>query len=267
MDIVVPKTPEEYKEYIAKRLNLLETLHDAATSQDERQDVSNLLMLELLQVISSGIDVRIPKKPPILPDLAPYNVLTFNLTTARTSPGQEVDIPGDAITAFTDGTLEGTFIRLDAPTNDAVPINEFNPYYYPAMFRRFWLETTAQSGRYLRLHIGREAGAGAGVDPSASSVPHNRGAFATGQKNVTVAGVAEQLSSLVIPDGFALTIVAKKGNAGDIYVGTSQANAQDATVAFVLDARDNIDLYVNNANLLWIDADNPGEGVQYVVEQ
>jgi len=101
--------------------------------------------------------------PPPFPGLPPYNVAAYKLDTARTAPGKRIDLSGDTITAYTNGTLAGCFIRLDAPGNDPLPLNEFNPYYYPAKFQKFWLETPGQPGKYLRLHIGREAGAEAAV--------------------------------------------------------------------------------------------------------
>ncbi len=95
----------------------------------------------------------------------------------------------------------------------------------------------------------------------------NRAAFATAQKNVTTPGTAVNLASLVVPDGFALVVKGKPLNAGFIWVGNSQANAQDHTVAYPLDSGEPNRFYVKNANLLWIDADVATEGVNISVEQ
>lgn len=111
----------------------------------------------------------LPPPIPAIPAMAPYNVLTYKLDAARVAPGKKEEIPGDTITAYTDGTLVGCFIRMDSPANDPIPLNEFNPYYYPAKFKKFWLTTTAQAGKYLRLHIGREAGAEAAVQITATA--------------------------------------------------------------------------------------------------
>lgn len=108
-----------------------------------------------------------PPAPLTFPGMPPYNVRTYPLDTARLAPGEEIGLSGDSITAYTNGSLVGCFIRLDSKINDAIPLNEFNPYYYPARFKEFWLETTAQAGKYLRLHIGREAGAEASVQITA----------------------------------------------------------------------------------------------------
>ncbi len=95
----------------------------------------------------------------------------------------------------------------------------------------------------------------------------NRGAFSTARKNVTTAGTAVNLASLVVPQGFALVIKGRPTNTGFIWVGNSAANAQDHTVAYPLDAGEPIRLYVNNANLVWIDSDVNLEGVNIAVEQ
>lgn len=50
-----PRTPEEYKQYLNERLNWFERLTAGATSLDERADVTNLLLIELLRVGSEGL--------------------------------------------------------------------------------------------------------------------------------------------------------------------------------------------------------------------
>lgn len=105
-----------------------------------------------------------------------------------------------------------------------------------------------------------------GAPPVVATNP-NRAAFATAQKNVVTPLTAVNLASLVVPGGFALVIKGKPLNAGLIWVGTSAPNAIDHTIAFPLDSGEPMRLYVNNANLIWIDADNAGEGVNISVEQ
>ncbi len=96
----------------------------------------------------------------------------------------------------------------------------------------------------------------------------NRSSFTTGQKNVTIAGTAEQLPSVIIPDGFQLTIIAKPANTGTIYFGNSKANAESATNRFDgLSAGLAVSLKVTNANLVWVNASVNGEGISYIVEQ
>lgn len=108
--------------------------------------------------------------------------------------------------------------------------------------------------------------AGGVVAPvSAAAVP-NRGSFATGQQNVTVAGTAQNMASQVIPDEFAVVIKAKNTNTGRIRIGTSAANAQNAAVAFTLGSSQDITLFITNLNLVWVDATVSGEGVEWIVE-
>ncbi|GAI84220.1 unnamed protein product, partial [marine sediment metagenome] len=51
---------------------------------------------------------------------AEYNVRRYPLDTARLEPGKRVDLPGDSLTAYTNGTLAGCYIRLESPSADAI---------------------------------------------------------------------------------------------------------------------------------------------------
>jgi len=96
----------------------------------------------------------------------------------------------------------------------------------------------------------------------------NKPALVMGQVNVTVAGTPVQLPDIVIPDGFKAIILAKPGNTGFIYLGTSQVQAQDATSYFDrLGAADSITFQITNLELLWINANIAGDGITYSVEQ
>jgi len=165
-----PATYEEYLAELAKKLSWFERLADSATGTDERLDLTNRLLIENLKLLREGLKVQLP--PPMFPDLPHYTVMKFLLDTARLAPGDKVDMPGDMITAFTNGTLAETYIRLDSPTADAIPLNEFNPYRLTTGWQKFWLETTSQPGKYLRLHIGRAASAEAQLtSPAALDMP------------------------------------------------------------------------------------------------
>jgi len=179
MALVTPRTQQQYLEELEKKLTLFEQLRDRASGLDERIDVTNRLLIETVRLLTEGMVLQLPGVPvsPTLyrrpavtpPELPYYNVRKYLLDTARTEPGEEVDVPGDMITAYTDGTMDGTFIRLEETTSDAIPLNEFNPYKYIPGFKKFWLETTAQAGKYLRLHIGRGAMAEALVQVTATA--------------------------------------------------------------------------------------------------
>ncbi len=93
-------------------------------------------------------------------------------------------------------------------------------------------------------------------------------AWTHGQKNVTSAGTAEQLPDVTVPDGCQLTIIAKPGNAGTIYLGKSKADAESVTNRFDgLVAGLAASLKIDNANKVWVNASDDGDGVSYLVEQ
>lgn len=112
---------------------------------------------------------------------------------------------------------------------------------------------------YLATIAAKEFGAG---------ILANKGALTIGQVNVPIAGTAVQLPEIAIPDGFKVIILAKPGNAGFIYMGTSAPQAGDATSYFDrLDAGDSISLQITTLDLIWINASVNAEGITYIVEQ
>lgn len=263
--ILVPKDYQEYLNQIKERANLLEQLSAGASGLDERIDVSNRLLIETVRLLGEGLKVQLPAPTPPFPGIVPYNVRRLELDTARTtSDPEEVQVPGDIITFYTDGTLSGLQLALDSPSNDWVPIIEFgNPYRYPAKFQKFYLSWTAQPGRYLRVHIGREAGAEAG---SAEAVTHiittsleTRGIFAHDQVAVGVAAV--RLSATSFPLWFGVTVKADDDNAGDVYIGDSGVTVLNG---FRLAAAAAVTLEVNNVDIVYAIGSAAGQEVQYV---
>lgn len=102
---------------------------------------------------------------------------------------------------------------------------------------------------------------------SQGEVP-NKSAWTHGQVDVAAAGTAEQLPDVTIPDGFYISIIAKPGNTDTIYLGKSKADAESATDRFDgLAAGLAHALRVTNANLVWVDAAEDGEGISWSVEQ
>lgn len=78
-------------------------------------------------------------------------------------------------------------------------------------------------------------------------------------QNVTTAGTRVQLPAYACRE---VSIIAKRGNAGSIYVGGSDVSS---TVYGVdLKANDSVTLAVSNTNLIYIDASINGEGISYV---
>ena len=86
-------------------------------------------------------------------------------------------------------------------------------------------------------------------------------------KTVAVPGTAEQCAALVAPVGLGIVVKAMSSNEELVYVGSSQANAQSTSKRVTLAAGQAIILYVENANLIWVDAVAAGEGVETIVEQ
>lgn len=87
--------------------------------------------------------------------LKPYEVKPYALDTARAD--EEIVIDGDFIIAYTDGDLSGCGMKLHSDQNDLILFSNFNPVR--SAFYKFYLTTTAQAGKTLRLFIGREAAA------------------------------------------------------------------------------------------------------------
>jgi len=85
-----------------------------------------------------------------------------------------------------------------------------------------------------------------------------------GQNTVAAAGTEEALGGdVAILAGQRVLIKALHGNTGAIYVGDSVV---DSTDGFVLFPGESVSLAVTNLNIPYIDADNSGEGVSYIVE-
>jgi len=93
----------------------------------------------------------------------------------------------------------------------------------------------------------------------------NRSSITTGEKTVTTAGIAEQLPDVEVPEGFAVTIIAKDTNVGRVFYGGTKAEAEARTAN--LDVEDYETFYVTNLNKIWLDVANDGEGIFYKVVQ
>jgi hypothetical protein len=77
--------------------------------------------------------------------------------------------------------------------------------------------------------------------------------------SVTTAGTRVQLPSIACNE---VTIIAKRTNTGDIYVGGSTVSS--TVYGADLQAKDSITIKVSNANLIYIDSSVNGEGISYV---
>jgi hypothetical protein len=79
-------------------------------------------------------------------------------------------------------------------------------------------------------------------------------------KAVTTAGTRVQLDAVPCQ---AVTVFARKSNAGKIYVGGSDVSA--SVFGVELSTNESFTFNVSNANLIYIDTEVSGDGVSYVV--
>jgi hypothetical protein len=122
-----------------------------------------------------------------------------------------------------------------------------------------------------KLPIGGEIFLVMPVDDSGNPLPSgggpaNRAGFATDQQTVATAGVGVQLQAQAIPNGFSVFIRALPTNVGNVYVGNSQANAENHAVAEVLEPGAFLEYFITNVDLIWIDADTNGSILEWTVE-
>lgn len=89
--------------------------------------------------------------------------------------------------------------------------------------------------------------------------------FGVDQKIVDTAGTPVQLPTMVVPDGKKLTVQALSGNAGTVYWGGSNSEAKGKV--FGIQPGGLRTIKVTNANKVWINADNDGDGVSFGSER
>lgn len=91
----------------------------------------------------------------------------------------------------------------------------------------------------------------------AETTPTPSSSFDAEQKTVAVPGTCEPLAADT--DCIAVSVKALAANVGKVYVGNSSLS-QDQ---YELSAKEEMSLGVDNLNLVYVDADNAGEGVCY----
>ena len=83
-----------------------------------------------------------------------------------------------------------------------------------------------------------------------------------GQKNVTTAGTAELLIATDVSEVYVVTIKAKSGNAGSIYIGD---NDVDSLAGFILAAGEEVTIFIDDDDTNpYIDSSISGEGVSFI---
>lgn len=186
---------------------------------------------------------------------------TVDISTARAAPGTLFNYVGSQIFVRNPlGVTKSVYIRFNNPSAQKFDLTKLTRLKIP--FGQFYIENEAGTGT-LELWISKGY-----LIEFTSAVSGNKPALATGQKDITAAGTAEQLDDVDIPDGYKVVLVAKPGNTGYVYLGNSEANAESATARLDrLEAGDSIALQVTNLNLVWADVSVSGEGVSWYVEQ
>jgi len=74
------------------------------------------------------------------------------------------------------------------------------------------------------------------------------------------------VAPVTVPEGLPVTIKAQKANTGKIYIGFNALNTQNHK-CFTLASNESVFLQVRRTDILFLDADNAGEGVECNVEQ
>jgi len=99
-------------------------------------------------------------------------------------------------------------------------------------------------------------------------IPHKR-TVTTGSLSIAVVTPHNplQLLPLAIQDGYPATIIANPANVGNIYLGKSQNEVDDARYRFNgLAPGLAVSLKIKDLSAVWFDADNIGDGVSWIFE-
>lgn len=163
-------TYDNYLKELKDKLSFLESVSDRASGLDERLDITNKLLFSMVDILREGMKLQLAPTPSSA--LPPYNVHKIDLSIAATADDpHKVELPGNMITFYSSGNYTGIEMAVDDPSNDWLPINELaNPFSYPSGFKKVYLTWTAQVDRYLRIFVGRQAGASLGVGSTSASV-------------------------------------------------------------------------------------------------
>ena len=113
--------------------------------------------------------------------------------------------------------------------------------------------------------LGNIASRGTGRPDYSGSAISNRAIGLTGTVTVSAVGTPVQLPDVSIPDGFAVTLVPKPGNAGLVYA--QYVAGSTTTARMPLDNGQPIAFPVKNLNVIYLDADNAGDGATWTVVQ
>ncbi len=252
--------PFEYAKTLDSRLSLFEKLTDKATGIDDRLDVTNRILLEMLAAQSQSMKMMYGDTH----GEPPYNIRKVDLTTGYTTTSPyELKVSGSSITFFTTGQLNTIQFTTDDPTRDWLPLNELgNPFTPAKPFEKVFLAWDAQPEKYLRVFIGRGTSIGGGgtAGPGLQYVASKtRSSFYYLQTAIGVA--ATQVTNVYNELWFGLVLKADDDNAGSIYIG-------DATVTtltgFRLTAGQGMVMEVDSASRIYGIASIPAQKLYYI---
>lgn len=94
----------------------------------------------------------------------------------------------------------------------------------------------------------------------------NRPTFAQGQLRPAAAGAAEELPAQPVPNGFAVFVRAFVDNDDFVYIGNSEANAENPAVGSPLEPGGFAFFYLTDINPIWVNSLTTGDGVYWYVE-
>ena len=200
-----PGSFEQYLADIRDRTTALERFTDRATSLDDRIDVSNLLLIEILKALAKEIEINFPEYPKEgAAETTGYAIKSCPMDIARASPGEEIRVQGDTVVAHTDDDLAGCFIRINSPVGDPIPLEAFNPYIHQGSFSSIWLETPARPGMTITLMICR-AGSQAIAHTVRTVITAQLANITVTATNLSIAIDAQNVGIILQPEWAAIT--------------------------------------------------------------
>ena len=123
----------------------------------------------------------------------------------------------------------------------------------------------AAGGSPVSLNVPISVGGGQ-LTNVAVVTPHKK-YFISGSYSVSIPGTPVPLPTQAIPDGYPVTIVAFPTNTGNIRWANDQNKVLIPQWQFNgLAPGLGVSLKIQNLSCIWMDADNPGEGVSWIFE-
>ena len=97
--MATPKTPEEYRALVQRKLNFLEQSTGHVTSLDERLDISNLLLMEIAGLLGGGVE---PPTVQAWPNNAEMAFISSKVLTTASTAYQMSDftVPSGFVSVF-----------------------------------------------------------------------------------------------------------------------------------------------------------------------